>query len=270
MQYTETVSVKIPNLSRTYHFLHLSDAHVAYALPEESEENKAHAQKQTKRWQCADIPPVELFQTMLAEAQEEELDAILMAGDCIDYYSPGTVAFMQKHLPASKIEVLYAFGNHEGCRYSDGPTFLPHEPYRDLAPVMMGTPDFWVRDFGEFLIVGLDDSTQTVSWEQVEKLKAQIARNMPIILLIHIPLRTIAIEPSVMEMWGTSFMVGTEEDPDSTKAFCNLVTESENVVAVLAGHLHYAHTGEFAPGRMQYVSAPSYTGFLRKVVVEKA
>ncbi len=269
MQFTETVSVKIPGLTKSYTFLHLSDAHVAYAAPDAPEDAKTLAAKQTKAWMHGDIPPVTVFENVLAEAKDAGIDALLMAGDCIDYYSPDNAAFMRKHLPSCGTEVLYAAGNHEYGTYTSVPVNRA-EAYANLAPVMLGTPDFWVRDFGEFLVIGVDDSTQHVRPDQVAKMKEQIARGLPILLLMHIPMRTPAIEPSVMKKWGTTFMIGTDEDPDSTKEFCELVKSAENVAAVFAGHIHYEHTGEFAPGRMQYVSAPAFTGFLRKVTVEPA
>ncbi len=269
MKFTETVSVKIPGLTKTHTFLHLSDAHVAWAAPDASDEAKAIAQKQTSAWMHNDIPPVNVFETVLEETKAENFDAILMAGDCIDYFSTDNAAFMQEHLPSCGTEILYAFGNHERGSYGS-PTFAPEDPYRKLAPVMLGTPDFWVRDFGEFLVIGVDDSAKSISADQLQKMKDQIARGLPILLLVHIPLRTPAIEPSVMKIWGTTFMLGTDEDSDTTKEFCELVKSSENVAAILAGHIHYEHTGEFADGRMQYVSAPAFTGFLRKVIVEPA
>lgn len=269
MQFTETVSVKIPNLTKSYTFLHLSDAHVACAAPDAPEDAKALAAKQTKAWMHGDIPPVDVFENVLAEAKDAGIDALLMAGDCIDYYSADNAAYMREHLPVCGVEVLYAFGNHEGGSYTEV-IENPKASYPALAPVMMGTPDFWVRDFGEFLVIGVDDSDQFVRPEQVEKMRGQIARGLPILLLMHIPMKTPAIEPSVMKKWGTTFMIGTDEDPDSTKEFCELVKSAENVAAVFAGHIHYAHTGEFADGRMQYVSAPAFTGYLRKVLVEPA
>lgn len=269
MKFTETVSVKIPGLKKSCMFLHLSDAHVAWAAPDAPEEEKALAAKQTNAWMRNDIPPINVFETVLEEAKAENFDAILMAGDCIDYFSPDNAAFMKEHLPACGTEILYAFGNHERGCYGT-PTFAPEDPYKELAPVMLGSPDFWVRDFGEFLVIGVDDSAKNISADQLQKMKDQIARRLPILLLVHIPLRTPAIEPSVMKIWGTTFMLGTDEDSDTTKEFCELVKSSENVAAILAGHIHYEHTGEFADGRIQYVSAPAFTGFLRKVIVEPA
>ena len=58
---------------------------------------------------------------------------------------------------------------------------------------------------------------------------------------------------------------GTDEP---TEEFLALVkSEESRVAAIFAGHLHYDHAGEFAPGRMQYVSAPAFTRFVREVSV---
>lgn len=47
--HSETVRVTVKKLKRDYRFLHISDAHVAVALPDAPEEDKAFAEKQARR-----------------------------------------------------------------------------------------------------------------------------------------------------------------------------------------------------------------------------
>lgn len=264
----EKVTVKIPGLSKTYTFLHISDAHLAYAYPEESEYDRKMAADQAIRWAEALIPPNQAFEDMVQYAKSIHADAMMVAGDCADYISDGTVRYIKERAAAAEIELLYVYGNHEGCRYDRKTDQRSYYPM--YAPLMHGSPDFWVRDFGEFLVVGVDDSDKKITEAQIEKLKAQIARNIPIILLIHIPLRTEANEAAIMKKWGTNFMLGTDNDTELTKEFCNLVkSEESHIVSIVAGHIHFAHEGEFAPGRMQYVSAPAYNHFARIIEVSQ-
>ena len=71
----EKVTVKIPGLSKTYTFLHISDAHLAYAYPEESEYDRKMAADQAIRWAEALIPPNQAFEDMVQYAKSIHADA---------------------------------------------------------------------------------------------------------------------------------------------------------------------------------------------------
>lgn len=263
---TERVTVTIPGLSRPHTFLHISDTHVAYAYDYDSENAKAMAEKQSNAWNQCGIFPIDAFANVLAYADETKPDAILMAGDIVDYYTESNVKYLGEMLSACKTECLYVPGNHE---YAGNAAF--DDMRATLSPMMQGTPDFWVRDYEDFVVVGVCDGTYRFTWAQVEKLKAVIAQGKPILMMLHLPIRSEVLTPYCEKSWwgcdvtiGGSFH-GTD---DATEEFLSLVkSEDSHIAAIFAGHLHYDHAGEFAPGRMQYVSAPAFTRFVREVSV---
>ena len=263
---TERVTVVIPGVERPYTFLHISDAHVAYAYETDSEGGKALAEKQAHAWNQAGIFPIDALANVLEYADETKPDAILMAGDVVDYFTESNVKYLAGMLSGCKTECLCVPGNHE---YAGNATF--EDMRSTLSPLMRGTPDFWVRDFGAFVVVGVCDGTYRFTAEQVEKLKAVIALDKPILMVLHLPIRSEVLSPYVEKSWwncdvtiGGTFH-GTDE---ATEEFLALVkSEESHVAAIFAGHLHYDHAGEFAPGRMQYVSAPAFTRFVREVCI---
>ena len=198
-----------------------------------------------------------MFLDVLTEAKRNQASLLLMAGDCTDYYSESNLRFLSENLEKTGIPVLYVYGNHEGASYVKD-LGDPRQFYPDYAGLMGETPDFQIRDFGEFLLIAVDNSDHNIRTEQLEKLKEQFARKIPVILVMHIPLSTEAIMPDMKAKWGqnpTYFMLGTDAEPETTKEFCRLVTaEDSPVAAIFAGH--FMHAGEFMPGRMQYTSAP--------------
>ena len=64
------------------------------------------------------------------------------------------------------------------------------------------------------------------------------------------------------------YFVFENNDLPSNKEFSDFVRSPEShVVAVIAGHVHAAHEGEYAAGKMQYVAAPLHKKYVRKLTV---
>lgn len=269
----ERQALKIDGLKRTYRFLQISDCHIYV----QSEENDAVDRALTEQriaenaWKPTDKTPAELFCEALADADREAVDALLLAGDAVDYFSPGNLAFLREKFAAARTEILYVYGNHEGGHYKK--QLDPRGCYPFYDGLMPGSPDFWVRDYGELLIVGIDDSDQQLTAAQVEALREQCARGLPILLLLHTPVACEDIRGEVLQVWGSEagwFMLGYDEarTQGPTKAFYDLVMQPDSPIrAVLAGHDHFACRGTLPGGRVQYVSAPSFTGYARLLTV---
>lgn len=259
----EKIEIQIPGLKQEYTFLQISDAHICHARRGDSMAAKEKAEKHTLAWTQKEIAPRDAFADALSYAAEIKADGLFMTGDCMDYYSESNIACMQFSLKYAEMEKLYVPGNHEWSDWKKEKG-VP----AGYGEMMQGNPACWVRDYGEFLVVGMDDSALTLSDAQLDFLKAQMERKLPILLLVHVPLCTEAISPSIMKRWGTTFMIGTEEDSANAHAFCRLVRDPGSpVLAIFAGHIHFAHTGEFAPGKMQYAAAPCLEKFLRVIHV---
>ena len=257
--------IRIPGLTRAYTLLHISDAHVAVARKEDGEAALERASLQVAAWSRDGIAPVTSVEEILAYTEETAPDALLMTGDCVDYVSAGNAAYMADKLPALKTPVLYAFGNHEGGSYDET---IPdpracHSVYRS---VMGDDPALQVMDLGELLLVAMDDCDRRITPEQLEAFTALCQIGKPILLAMHIPICTEAITPAVMKRWGYTFMIGNENSTPETLAFCRLLQAPDSPVqAILAGHVHFAHEGEFARGRTQYTAAPAFEGFVRRL-----
>ena len=255
----DKVNLTIPGLDRVYTFLHFSDTHIAYAFSDESDEAKAFAVQQTDRWNEAGITPPDAFDTILDYANEINADALMIAGDCVDYHTTGCVKYVTDKLQSTGRELLYVRGNHELCAYFghiSSPAAYEH--------LMCGDNSLWVRDYGAFLVVGIDDSDKNIQPEQLEKLRELLGRNIPILLLMHIPV----LQRDEIPGLDDYFLMGLESDPETTRQFCAMVRDPSNSIkAVFAGHIHFAAVTEPAPGRKQYISAPGFKKYVRVVMV---
>ena len=262
LEITESVIIKIPGIRQTRRFLQISDAHIAKACPGDGEAEQEEVLESEKRWNDNGISALETFHKFIRLVKKEDPDGVLMAGDMIDYYTESNVKCLNELLAGFPVEYLYVCGNHEHGSYS---LALPDVDtmYSRLAPLMRNAVSFYVRDFDGFRIVCLDNSTFDVTEEQLEKMKAVMAESMPILLVMHIPLWTEEFEKIAWNMLDRD-----EKTTDNARAFAQLIRSEEScVTAVIAGHEHLAWSGEFAPGRMQHVSAPVFERFVREIIV---
>lgn len=267
----DTAIIRIPGLTRDYTFFHTSDCHIAHAGPDESAEAHELADRETAFWTYNNVLPAEAMKEMLETVDAANADGLFLCGDIADYYSKGTLEKIQKYLDSSSTELFYVCGNHERsfCSAEDKES---RSFYRFYTGIMHDSPALWVHDFGEFLIVGVDDGDKSIRQEQLDGLEKLFLLGKPILLLLHIPITTEALIPPVTakfpELGGAYFLLGESNDSEISKRFCEAVKNPCNpIAAVFAGHIHLSHASEIAPGRMQYTSAPCYEGVIRKYIV---
>ena len=272
----EKIEITARGVKKSYRFLHISDAHVAVAYENDSDADKALAEKQSKCWSLGELTSTESFEEMLKYVRYIRPDALLIAGDGVDYIGDANAELMKDRLTALRnegIPTLYAYGNHEGASYIEN---IPdYRAYYYLYTDIMGEdPSFQVMDLGDLILVSVEDSARQITEDQLEKMKAlcDVAkeREVSIILLMHVPIFADEIAPRVLKIWGPSFMIGSmAEDSPTVHAFCDLVKAKDTpIAAVLAGHIHFSQKGFIAPDRMQYVSAPAFEGFVYDITVK--
>ena len=233
---TVNIGVKMP---RT--FMHISDAHVAI-----------YNEARTKFWTPGSgVLPKDSFRELLGYADESKLDCVFLTGDAIDYMDDKNIAFLEKTFTETKTDILYAYGNHEGLCETG-------KYYSKYINLMGDTPDFIVRDYGDFLVAAVDDSDVSVTPSQVEKLRNLLTRGLPVILIMHIPVSNEDMTPWIEEHWGGDFRIGKDTDSESTKEFCNLIKSEPLIKAVFAGHIHYGLEGRLNENANEYTVAPAF------------
>ena len=275
LQIAET-RLTIPGLPRVYTFLHIADTHLSLADECSSPEEQLLAERQTCYWQeqkrrfaagfgelCEgvyDRPAVEQFEQLLCLAEEMQVDALLAAGDVLDYTGGANLRYLKTAFAHCGVPVLWTRGNHEQSHST-----TEEQAY---ATLMDGDTAFHVRDFDGLLIAAVDNSRKTIQPEQLARFSTLLEQGRPILLLAHIPLRTAEFEPIVMKRHGNAFLMGTEEDSQEAKAFCRMALSADGpVVAVLAGHIHFALEAPFAKGKIQATASSGLIGACRRVVL---
>ncbi len=260
--------IEIPGLTKEYKFLYVTDAHIIVSDDTESEKVKQYALKRMESFaQNNDLSIKKQFEIWLSEAEQEQVDAVLLGGDIIDFPSDANINYLDEHLSNIDVPYLYTPGNHDWTYPWEYMTEHAEENYLSLLkPYMQSNSSIQQMEFEEFIIVSIDNSTNQIAPEALEEYKTILQKGKPVIVMLHVPLSTQSVLTKAKETWRSGVVLGSGNyggiypDEVSTE-FINLTTaEDSPVVAVLAGHVHFYDKDMINENIVQIVGDAGYKG----------
>ena len=271
-------TVVIPGLTGEYKFLHITDSHVsAFSDADQKSWTATRLQYNTARrnsFMADGLFAEERFPLLFDYANEIQADGMFLTGDLIDFPSEKNISLLYENVGRFNGKSIFCLGNHD-WNYSDdymtGNSVTVNRPlFNDLTG---GDPYISYVEYDEFLVVAVDNSSDVVTDDTVNKFMALCEKGKPIVLLLHVPLNTPTLEPDVKKVWGRNITMGPGAlggDWGSVQTFYNAVAvdESSPVVAVFAGHVHFNHEDTLPNGITQYITSTGYTGDCRVVTVK--
>ncbi len=270
------------DLASPFKVLHLSDNHLCLADERDDERKNLLAQRRQKEFDSQGKGVMPHLNEQLAYAKENNLP-ILYTGDLIDFVS-------NKNLETAEtlfkdMDYFIAVGNHEFSLYVG-------EAFEDEA-YKMQSYDFVQKHFKNDLtfanremhginFVAVDNSYYRFTFPQLEKLKKEAEKGLPIVLMLHCPLHTDELYHLIMDdlHFPCAYLTGTPEPllkpyddyryrqqkPDeATDAFIDYVHSCPSIKAILAGHLHESCESALPSGLMQYITGGGYKGYAREI-----
>lgn len=263
----ETISIE--GLQSDYKLCFVNDLHIIVPDEDVSNENKETVQQRQDNFfkTIAGERSFELWKRMPAKINELNPDCVILGGDMIDYASKANIESLKNGIDQINVETMYLRADHDyGRSYNPN---LTTDYITQLEKSIDENLEVYCKDLGEILIVGIDNSTSQISDEALAKLKEIFANGKPIILATHVPLNS-KVDNNLAEeskkVWQDRNLTWDETGTtytanENTKEFLNLVyAENSPVKAVLAGHLHFKHTGKINENITQYVFDASYQG----------
>ena len=274
-----SATVVIPGLTKEYKFLHISDSHVsAFSDADQKKWTATRIQYNTARrnsFMADGLFAEERFPLLFDYANEIGADGMFLTGDLIDFPSEKNIALLYENVAKLNGKAVYCLGNHDwnyADDYMTGNAVTTNRPlFNDLTN---GDPYFSYVEYDEFIVAAIDNSSDVVTDETVNKFLSLYEKNKPIILLLHVPFHVDTLEPDVRKAWGNrNITMGPGAmggDWSSVIRLYNAVCLAEDtpVVAVFTGHVHFNHEDTFPNGVPQYVTSTGYTGDCRVVTVK--
>ncbi len=265
-----TERVEIEGLQEEYNLLFLTDTHIALESLENSDEVINYAMQRAPLFQDAEgIPSAELYPSWMDYAVKEELDGVLLGGDIIDFPSLANVFFLQEQHAKLNMPYIYVLGNHDWTYPWDYMTEIGKREYLPmLEPMMNGNTAIQSHDYGEFIVVAVDNSSGQINPEALEQYEVILQQEKPVILMVHVPLLTESVLSKSMKEWDSEVVIGNEEvggiqPNDATEQFVTMTTSSESPVElVLAGHVHF-YDKDYIQGNKDILQIVGDAGYKR-------
>lgn len=288
----DTATIEVSGLEKPVVVLHITDSHVSVADPREapyqqyaSRMDSAYG-KQREHWRTKKkATTANHLLDLLAAAKDRRVDLIALTGDIINNPSQSSVRFISDALKKTGIRWLYIAGNHD-WHYEGMPgssdALRKAWLQKRLLPLFAGrNPLYYAARVGGINFIALDNSTYQVTAAQLAFYEKEVARGLPTVLLLHIPLYTPVNvgknasggcgDPS----WGwetdRNFAIERRErwpksgNLQSTTEFLQCIGQTRNLVAVLAGHTHKARTDKLSDSAIQYVAQAACDGGSRLI-----
>lgn len=236
---------------KPFEILHFSDIHLTYADDRDDQRKLELAASRVKYFPGA---PENLEEVI---ADSKRTGAMLVStGDLIDFVSYANLDAAKKFTDEN--DCFFAPGNHEYSLYV-GEAF-EDEAYRSMSldrvqAAFKNNIRFASRVVNGVNLVAIDNGYYLVDRAQFDALKAECAKGLPVILIMHIPLHTDALCHEMMAVRGEPCghlfasperTLATypenrirQQTPDAlSREFYDYVSNEPAIKAILAGHIH--------------------------------
>lgn len=267
-------TIVIEGLTQEYDLLFLTDTHMVVNTSDDTEQIATNAATRAPQFVDAEgISSAVQFPAWMEYAAEQQVDAVLLGGDIIDFPSAGLVEHLQKNLNTLDMPYIYTPGNHDWTYPWEYMTEKGKAEYLPLLePMMQGNTVIQRLDMGEFTIVAVDNSAGQVNDAALEIYAEILAESKPTIVLVHVPFLTQSVLTKAREVWSSGVVIGGGNyggiyPNEASTAFVNMTTAADSpVVAVLAGHVHF-YDKDYIDGEKQVLQLVGDAGFKRQGMI---
>jgi 3',5'-cyclic AMP phosphodiesterase CpdA len=242
---------------KPFRVLHATDTHLTYADLRDGERKVELAQKRTRIFPNA--PEVLDF---AAQTAKELSIPILHTGDLIDFVSIANLEAAKRFTDEN--DCFMAAGNHEFSLYVGEAKEDAAYREKSLAEVQKAFKNdirMSARVIGGVNFVALDNGYYLFEQAQLDFLKAEVKKGLPVVLLLHNPLYEQGLYDLITERSPCAYLVAVPEAlmqhypadryaqqmaDDVTRETVDYIANEPQIKAIIAGHLHRNYEGVFA------------------------
>ena len=291
----EQATIRVEGLDEPVGILHFSDSHLGLIDQRDGQQVAACGELRDrfngmgKDRQGRPVPTDRAFSEVISRASSSKIDLLALTGDMISFPSQANIEYVRDQIAQADKRVLYAGGNHEwhwpGLDYG---SVVRAKYWPLLEPLHKGQPAQSATQIKGLCFLAIDNSDYQITDSQLGFTRENLCLGLPTVLLMHLPISVPTLRAATIEKWAAPILLGDAEhrNPASGKcwgprlnppmtvasfgrvmAFIKLLAGAENLLAILCGHVHFAHADPISPWAMQYVAPPGYEARYRVVEV---
>lgn len=255
--------------------LQITDSHIVFDEPgRDTGRNEVFSADYDKCWD-------DYFNQALSYAKDNNL-TVIHTGDIVDFISEGSLSYIKEKLEG--VDYIFASGNHDFIHSwgkDEETDEYKKKSMKKIAPYIKNNMCFYSRVINGVNIVAMDDSYFKITEGQLDMLKAEVAKGLPVILCMHIPLYTPSFAVPSMEKWEkcTHLLAPPEEileeysekcrhqqKADATTVEAAEYIKNEPLIkAVIAGHIHLNFEDSISETCVQISTLGSCRGYAREI-----
>ena len=237
---------------KPFQIIHMSDTHLAHA-DERNDERKIRLAERRKN----SFPDADLMISKITELYKKTGDTVVHTGDLIDFVS-------EKNLDIAKaftdnVDCFAAAGNHEFSLYvgeAKEDAAYREQSLTKVQSVFKNNIRFSTRIENGINFVAVDNSYYLFEQWQLERLKQEVRKGLPVILCVHTPLYSeelfdlilgsegdespaylMSVPEEKMNNYSPERYEQQKEDSVTHEAYKYIKNEAL-IKAVLTGHVH--------------------------------
>lgn len=267
---------------KPFRIMHVTDAHVCRAYESEGEKLTSLAKRRAERAFGGEDNVESLFEEAVRYGRENA-DLIAYTGDIYDFLSQANFDYMEKAF--AEKDYIYAAGNHDFCTAPgadrEDKRFKTRQ-LRIVSPHIKNNLIFYSRVINGVNLVALDNSYYRFTFGQLDMLRAEAAKGLPMLLFFHNPLYSKAHADYIMEHGSCAYLTAPpaellakypperaeQQRPDeATLRTVRYILREPKIKAVFAGHTHENYETALEGGLMQYTTGGTFRGEARIITV---
>lgn len=252
-------------LEKPVRILQISDVHLSLADDVDGEDMKIHAAKRRKTFfdegGYPERDPVGYFED--AMEYSKNFDCTVITGDVLDFTSHANCE-MAKKLLAGK-DYMFSAGNHEFCPKVGIPDSFERKEktLSDIQSIFNRDIVFDSRIVGGVNVIAMDNSCFVWTEQQLERLKLEVSRGLPCIILCHVPLT----DPHMRHEPSHRDLKPTDEVIEFTRGVTEYIVDEPSIKAVFSGHYHGNYTEELGE-KTGYILGGLFSGTVGEIIID--
>ena len=256
-------------IKEPFTILHASDTHLTFADKRDSERKLRLAENRRKSF-----PTAEYDLSFIKKKAQADNRTLIYTGDLIDFVSELNIEKAKEFVDS--VDCFFSAGNHEFSLYVGEAKEDAAYRNQSLGKVQCAFKND-IRCSSRIIngvnFVAVDNSYYLFDKDQLDFLKTEAEKELPVILVVHTPLYTkelyefsrhgekipaylMSVPEELLQDYSEHRYEQQKEDDITSDAF-RFIVNCKNIKAVLAGHLHENFDGPLTDDIYQIVTGLS-------------